>query len=156
MNKTLFVTRGLPGSGKSFLAQSIASKLYANDISVYSYNTDDYFMKNGKYKFSYDEVEAWHVDNLSKVKNAILYTPKRAIILDNTHLTYGSIEPFYKIAVEYDYNFIFIEPNTWWKFNINELALRNKHNVSHEVLEGMLSKWEDTADIYVKLMKEYP
>ena len=63
--KTLYIIRGLPGSGKSTLGES--------GIAVKSYSADDWFTdKEGNYNFNPMELPQAHEDCQARVLGAML------------------------------------------------------------------------------------
>ena len=51
VKKRLIIIRGIPGSGKTFLAKKLQATAKANTLTAEICSTDDYFMENGKYVF---------------------------------------------------------------------------------------------------------
>ncbi|GBM92049.1 NEDD4-binding protein 2-like 1 [Araneus ventricosus] len=62
------------------------------------------------------------------------------VIIDNTEA--WEMFPYVKMARDFDYEVIILEPDTPWKFQPQELAIRNKHNVGKEKIERMLARYE--------------
>jgi tRNA uridine 5-carbamoylmethylation protein Kti12 len=80
--KLVIILRGLPGSGKSFIARNYLSKISDN----YSILTaDDYFYENKVYKFDKDKIEEAHKWNFERFKGSIS-DGKDLIIVDNTNI----------------------------------------------------------------------
>uniref|UniRef100_A0A8W8KSP8 Uncharacterized protein n=1 Tax=Magallana gigas TaxID=29159 RepID=A0A8W8KSP8_MAGGI len=55
-SKTVFIMRGVSGSGKSTIARAI-QKVYPSAVLC---SADDYFMREGEYHFSADDLESAH------------------------------------------------------------------------------------------------
>ncbi|KAK5984223.1 hypothetical protein GCK32_022341, partial [Trichostrongylus colubriformis] len=55
----MILMRGVPGSGKSYLANSLAT----NHGGVV-YSTDDFFIRDGQYQFQPEKLEEYHRNNL--------------------------------------------------------------------------------------------
>ena len=71
--KQVFILRGLPGSGKSYYAQSLADELVAGNESDYVVcATDDYFYNSeGVYQFDKYKLSEYHNLNLARFINAL-------------------------------------------------------------------------------------
>ena len=52
------------------------------------------------------------------------------------------------IARSAGYYVVLVEPKTSWKYNISDLALRNHHKVSEEVLGELLAEFEQIIAVY--------
>ncbi|XP_026531149.1 NEDD4-binding protein 2 [Notechis scutatus] len=113
----LVLLRGLPGSGKSYLARVL---LEDNPCGIIL-STDDYFyQKNGQYQFDADCLADAHEWNWKRAKEAFekRITP---IIIDNTNTQAWEMKPYIALSQQHKYKVIFREPDTWWKFKPKEL-----------------------------------
>ncbi|XP_026555610.1 NEDD4-binding protein 2 isoform X3 [Pseudonaja textilis] len=134
----LVLLRGLPGSGKSYLARVL---LEDNPCGIIL-STDDYFyQKNGQYQFDADCLADAHEWNWKRAKEAFekRITP---IIIDNTNTQAWEMKPYIALSQQHKYKVIFREPDTWWKFKPKELERRNVHGVSKEKIKRMLERYE--------------
>ncbi|XP_015687441.1 NEDD4-binding protein 2 [Protobothrops mucrosquamatus] len=134
----LVLLRGLPGSGKSYLARVL---LEDNPCGI-MLSTDDYFyQKNGQYQFDADCLADAHEWNWKRAKEAFekRITP---IIIDNTNTQAWEMKPYIALSQQHKYKVIFREPDTWWKFKPKELERRNVHGVSKEKIKRMLERYE--------------
>lgn len=52
------------------------------------------------------------------------------------------------IARSTGYHAVLVEPKTSWKYNILDLALKNHHKVSEEVLRELLSEFHQIIAVY--------
>lgn len=68
--------------------------------------------------------------------------------LDNTNTKESSLYKYVDIARSTGYHVVLVEPKTSWKYNIFELALKNHHKVSEEVLRELLSEFHQTIAVY--------
>ncbi|XP_054845583.1 NEDD4-binding protein 2 isoform X2 [Eublepharis macularius] len=134
----LVLLRGVPGSGKSYLARSL---LEDNPGGVIL-STDDYFYKKtGQYQFNADHLSEAHEWNWKRAKEEFekRVTP---IIIDNTNIQAWEMKPYVALSQQYKYKVIFCEPDTWWRFKPKELERRNIHGVTKEKIQKMLERYE--------------
>jgi predicted kinase len=135
--------RGLPGSGKSYLANSIAKTLGHIICSA-----DYYWIENGEYKFDINKLKNAH-DFCYNMAKALVVQEKN-IIIDNTNTTKNEYQKYLELAFlnKYDVkveiaNFngsAFDEKTKVW--NIRFLLTNNKHNVPYETLVKMAKRFE--------------
>jgi predicted kinase len=137
--KKLIILRGLPGSGKTALASEILKKKRSGGCV---FSTNDYFMEDGEYKYNSRKVKDAHLWNISRAVGA-MNEGKELIIINNTNIRKWEAKPYVLAGVNNDYNVIFMETDSLWKFDPNELSVRDTHNVSIEVIKKMLREWED-------------
>jgi len=135
--KNLYIVRGLPGSGKSTFAKSIAKPYQV-------FEADQYFMKNGKYKFDPTKLKEAHNDCKNRVTrrmretlfNLIFF---RNIVVSNTFTQEWEMEFYFDIAKLYGYK-------------VHTIIVENRHegvNV-HGVPEDKLQVMEDRFQIKLK------
>ncbi|XP_052538722.1 NEDD4-binding protein 2 isoform X3 [Tympanuchus pallidicinctus] len=137
IGQVLVLLRGVPGSGKSYLARMI---LEDNPGGVIL-STDDYFYKCGKYHYDARCLGEAHEWNRKRAKEAfeMKISP---IIIDNTNIQAWEMKPYVALAQQFKYKVMFREPDTWWKFKPKELERRNIHGVSKEKIKRMLEQYE--------------
>nr|XP_020644298.1 NEDD4-binding protein 2-like 2 [Pogona vitticeps]XP_020644299.1 NEDD4-binding protein 2-like 2 [Pogona vitticeps] len=134
--KFLILLRGLPGSGKTTLSHVLLGR----DGIVFS--TDDYFCQNnGCWSYNIAQLGAAHDWNQKRAKQA-MDQGRSPVIIDNTNTQAWEMKPYVEAALEKGYQVEFHEPDTWWKFNPEELEKRNKHGVSREKIVQMLERYE--------------
>lgn len=82
-DRVCVVMRGLPGSGKSFVAQQIVEETVKNAEHIVS--ADHFFMRNGQYKFDSSKLEQAHelARNKFAQKANLGYSP---LVVDNTNM----------------------------------------------------------------------
>lgn len=144
--KILILMRGVPGSGKSFLAE----RLKAQGVVL---STDDFFVKrNGIYQYNFNQLTEAHDWNKKRAQKTLKQgiTP---VIIDNTNTQSWEMKPYVAMAVRAGYRVEVIEPDTKWKFNARELARKNVHNVSKDKIQEMLERYE-TNITAKKLLKQ--
>uniref|UniRef100_A0A158Q7T7 Smr domain-containing protein n=1 Tax=Elaeophora elaphi TaxID=1147741 RepID=A0A158Q7T7_9BILA len=132
----MVIMRGIPGSGKSYLASHLVS---GTNGAVF--NTDKYFMKNGAYRFDPTKLDEYHHKNWREARNAILQGIK-PIIIDNTNIFVAHMKPYINLALKNLYEIYFVEPETEWKKSPKECARRNAHCVPEEKIARMVECFE--------------
>ncbi|KAJ3323252.1 NEDD4-binding protein 2 [Boothiomyces sp. JEL0866] len=141
MGKVLFIVRGVSGSGKSSLVDSIVKEEYEGEGYIFS--TDNYFITENGYEFDPTKLGEYHLEN-QKAATEAMKEGKSPIFIDNTNLQKWEAKPYVQSGLLYSYIVRIIEPSTeWWKSkNAQELALRNRHGVSEEAIQKMLERYE--------------
>ncbi|NXR34206.1 N4BP2 protein, partial [Zosterops hypoxanthus] len=137
IGQVLVLLRGVPGSGKSYLARNLLEDNPGGIIL----STDDYFYKHGQYHYDPDCLGEAHDWNRKRAKEAFerRISP---IIIDNTNIQAWEMKPYVTLAQEFKYKVMFREPDTWWKFKPKELERRNIHGVCKEKIKRMLERYE--------------
>ncbi|KAK9402361.1 hypothetical protein NXF25_010717 [Crotalus adamanteus] len=151
--KRLLILRGLPGSGKTTLSHILLGQLCNGTV----FSTDDYFHQiNGCWTYNVSQLGAAHEWNQNRAKEA-MDLGRSPIIIDNTNTQAWEMKPYVKAALEKGYHVEFHEPDTWWKFNPEELEKRNKHGVSRIPLDTLLPDdyivpldWAISKEIYLQ------
>lgn len=154
MKKTLFLMRGLPGSGKSHLAQKLAADSNVAGVREEVFSTDDFFTKDGKYNFILKLIGVAHAWNQDRAKAAMKAGVDR-IYIDNTNTQAWEMKPYAEAAIAEGYKVLIIEPDSPWWRNFNslmsepskqafceDLARRNKHGVPADIIRKMMDRWE--------------
>ncbi|NXC66442.1 N4BP2 protein, partial [Anhinga anhinga] len=137
IGQVLVLLRGVPGSGKSYLARTLIEDNPGGIIL----STDDYFYKHGQYHYDPTCLGEAHDWNRKRAKEAfeMRISP---IIIDNTNIQAWEMKPYVTLAQQFKYKVVFREPHTWWKFKPKELERRNIHGVSKEKIKRMLEQYE--------------
>ena len=99
---TLYLIRGLPGSGKSSFAQSLLDKFVVQRI----YEADQYFVQNGEYQFDPTKLEAAH--NQCKRNTWLALQEGMSVAVSNTSCAEWEVETYATIAKETEANFVSI------------------------------------------------
>ncbi|NXK87787.1 N4BP2 protein, partial [Formicarius rufipectus] len=137
IGQVLVLLRGVPGSGKSYLARNLLEDNPGGIIL----STDDYFYKHGQYHYDPDCLGEAHDWNRKRAKEAFEMGVS-PIIIDNTNIQAWEMKPYVTLAQQFKYKVMFREPDTWWKFKPKELERRNIHGVSKEKIKRMLERYE--------------
>ena len=126
MKKQLFILRGLPGSGKSTIAESLGGY----NLEADTYFTDD----DGEYNFDPSKLPEAHKWCQSMVEELMTENVER-IVVSNTSTQEWEMTPYREIAEENGYLVFY-------------LIVENRHNgdnihgVPSEVIERMKNRFE--------------
>ncbi|XP_014107116.1 PREDICTED: NEDD4-binding protein 2-like 2 isoform X1 [Pseudopodoces humilis] len=149
--KLLLLLRGLPGSGKTTLSRVLLGQ--SHDGIVLS--TDDYFRQQYGYSYNAAQLGDAHEWNRKRAKQA-MEQGKSPVIIDNTNTQAWEMKPYVEVALEKGYRVEFHEPDTWWKFDPEELEKRNKHGVTREKIAQMLERYEYQISIPIVMNSVVP
>lgn len=138
-DKTLIIMRGLPGSGKS----SLAEQLGKNGLVL---STDDLFMEDGNYNFDPTKLKDYHLKTISNAEQA-LASGISPIVIDNTNTRLYEMKPYVNLAQQYGYNVQFEKPQTPWAWDTEELAKRNSHEVPLERIQELHDGFDESEDL---------
>jgi predicted kinase len=125
MEKILFIVRGLPGSGKSTFAKTLGGT---------HFETDNFFMVDGKYKFDGTKIKEAHNSCQNKVKTDMM-VGREKIVVSNTFTQEWEMEPYFGMAKEFGYKAFSIIVE-------NRHGGTNEHGVPDEVLTKMRERFE--------------
>ncbi|XP_023349258.1 NEDD4-binding protein 2-like 1 [Eurytemora carolleeae] len=70
------------------------------------------------------------------------------VVVDNTNVKRWEMGTYFKLAEKYRYTVILAEPKTPWRYNVQELAARNSHGVSIDVLSRRVKDYERVLPRY--------
>jgi len=126
-NLKLILIRGVSGSGKT----TYAKKLQAEDPSLWHYEADMYFERNGEYEF--DPMKLKDAHKWCKTQTQIDLMLGRSVIVSNTFTQKWEIQPYIELGEKYGAE-VFIKKATG--------NYQNVHGVPQEALERMRSRWE--------------
>lgn len=141
MTKTLIIMRGLPGSGKSTKAETIASEAQAAGKTVTIRSTDDQFMVFGVYRFDPKRIGAAHHLNHRAVEQDMKDNTE-VIIVDNTSIKKWESRGYRDLAQQYGYK---VEECVVGNFSPKDAEVyhaRNTHGVPLEVVKRMAAQFE--------------
>nr|XP_045010264.1 NEDD4-binding protein 2-like 2 isoform X2 [Jaculus jaculus] len=151
LQKLLILLRGLPGSGKTTLSRILLGQ--SRDGIVFS--TDDYFHHQDGYRYNVNQLGDAHDWNQNRAKQAI-NQGRSPVIIDNTNTQAWEMKPYVEMAIGKGYRVEFHEPETWWKFDPEELEKRNKHGVSRKKIAQMLDRYEYHVSISIVMNSVEP
>lgn len=152
-SRIMIIMRGLPGSGKSYLAKLIVEKLIGPSPSNYKnhvFSSDDYFMVRGKYQYDPAYISYAHAWNQKRVQESAILGVS-PIIIDNTNIEIWEMRPYVIDALRNGYFIEVVEPMTPWAKKPKTLFNMNKHKVPLQTLKRMMENYVDniTGDILI-------
>lgn len=118
--KTLFLLRGLPGAGKSTLADSLGIDYVEADM---------FFMQDGEYKFDGTKIKLAHEWCQDRVRKIMEYGMSVAVA--NTFTQEWEMEPYLEMAEEFGYR-------------VNSLIVENRHG--NESVHGVPAQAMDIME----------
>lgn len=126
MEKSLFLVRGLPGSGKS---------TFASEITDTYFEADQYFIEeSGKYVFNPSKIKDAHEWCRSKVESAMAWG-KPKIAVSNTFTQDWEMQAYLDLASKYDYKVFSIIVE-------NRHEGKNLHGVPDDTLKKMRDRFQ--------------
>jgi predicted kinase len=130
MKKILYLLRGVPGSGKSTVAQNIGGT---------HFETDKYFMVDGEYKFDPTKLKQYHQMcqnevNLAMIQNHTAHF-NDVIVVSNTFTQEWEMKPYFDLAKTYGYQVFSLIVE-------NRHGGLNQHGVPEDKVQIMKDRFE--------------
>jgi predicted kinase len=127
----LILVRGLPGSGKTSLA-----KVLSEDGKYPIFSVDDYFTnpETGSYAFVYSENHKAYKHCETNCREQMTQGTEK-IFIDNTFTLEWEMEPYFKMASEFNYRIFVITVE-------HRHEGKNCHHISDEQLKKMAEKYK--------------
>ncbi len=141
--KYLILVRGISGSGKSTFAKKLKGILETTKHRVVHYETDDYFMNDGVYKFNTDNVHKFHTENQKRTFDALNNPYIDVVIVSNTFVKLWELKPYMEYALNNNVKVLVYEM---------EQEFKNKHDVPKEHIERMKNRFTSKE----KFLQAYP
>jgi predicted kinase len=127
--KTLYIVRGIPGSGKSTFAKTLVKKDYCHK------EADMFFVdREGNYKFKPSKIKDAHkwcqeeMDFLMRLEHS-------PVVVSNTFTQEWEMEPYFELAKKYGYKVFTVIVE-------NRHGGTNEHNVPEDKIEQMKTRFE--------------
>ncbi len=130
MKQTLIILRGLPGSGKTTLAEVLSEHKWP------VFSIDDYFTDPTTQAYSFDfsknhlAYKACQTNTEEAMRKGI-----EKIFLHNTFTLEWEMEPYFKLAEKYQYRLHVLTVE-------NRHHSKNKHDISLEQMQKMAEKYK--------------
>ena len=125
----LYVIRGLPGSGKTYLARMLLAARSGYGI-VHAEADMDFTDKDGNYNFEGALLKEAHEWCLQQFKDNIL---KRDVIVSNTFTTQKEVQPYFNFCFKHNIPIQVIECHG---------QFGSVHNVPLTTITKMMERWE--------------
>ncbi len=150
--RTLVLMRGIPGSGKSTIARSLAGvhddHIVKDGKHRYQYgsigamgavlSTDFYFMDSGEYVFNPAKLGEYHGQNQAACAD-LMVDGEPVIVIDNTNTQIWEMAPYVEMAKDNGYKVVVVSiPHP----PIDVAVTRNSHGVPRAAIERMVKRWE--------------
>ena len=128
--KTLYIVRGVPGSGKSTFAKNLGGT---------HFETDAYFMVDGEYKFDFTKLKEAHKWCQDGVNTAMILNHttglNEIIVVSNTFTQEWEMQPYFEMAESWGYRVFSIVVE-------NRHGGINQHGVPEDKIEIMKNRFE--------------
>jgi predicted kinase len=128
---SLILLRGLPGSGKTTVANLLSEEGKYPIHSIDAYFTD---AQTGAYNFAFDKNHLAYKQCEEQTEQSIKQGHQK-IFIDNTFTLEWEMEPYFKLASQYNYNIFVITVE-------NRHGNKNTHGVSDEQIQKMAAKYK--------------
>jgi predicted kinase len=101
--KNVVILIGVPGSGKSFLAESMSNQALKSNLSVSICSSDTYMVnENGEYDFNYKKLKYVHEECFKRFSQS-LREGINLVICDNTNILISKRRPYKELARKMGY-----------------------------------------------------
>ncbi|XP_074553304.1 uncharacterized protein cnp [Halichoeres trimaculatus] len=131
-SRTLVVLRGLPGSGKSFLARAIADA-YKDQCTLFC--ADDHGVKPESPETSADGYKA--LDEAVVACCSAGTASSVLVVVDDTNHTQDRLASLGEIAEQHNFVAVFLEPRTEWSRDPAQLKKKTRRGLEEAQLEAM-------------------
>lgn len=140
-SRTLVVLQGLPGSGKSFLARTIADT-YKDHCAVIC--ADEHGVKPESPEASADGYKAVDEAVVSRC-SAGTASSSLLLVVDDTNHTQDRLARLAELAEQHHLVAIFLEPRTEWCRDVAQLSKKSKRGLQEAQLKTMKGQLEEMS-----------
>jgi predicted DNA-binding transcriptional regulator YafY/adenylate kinase family enzyme len=144
MKKIAIINRGIPATGKTTFAKKIKNTLAKYNLTTTICSTNDFFMRDGAFKFDLEKLGENHKKNQKKFQKA-LDDGVDVVICDNINTEPWEANTYYHMAKLKNYKVILIdfEPNTLeWHIAIQNHPSYNK-KIPQDVLKDFYKRYKE-------------
>jgi len=127
---TIYIMRGLPGSGKSTIAKQLSGTVVSADLF--------FINEDGEYVHDRSKIGAAHAWCQAQCRHLMLQGED--VIVDNTNVHRWEFQYYLNFAEEFGYNVSIIHVGT--VLSIHELGERNTHGVPTDIIARMGDSFE--------------
>lgn len=126
MEKTLYIVRGIPGSGKSTFARNLGGTHFEADMFFLDINSD--------YKFDMSQIKQAHEWCKNSIREA-MESSQKTVVVSNTFTQEWEMEPYLEMAKEYGYQVFSVIVE-------NRHGGKNIHDVPEDIIDKMRGRFE--------------
>ena len=125
----LYIMQGIPGSGKSFIANHMQMAMGDNCVV---YSTDEFHYEGDKYVFKPDKLSEFHRLNL--IRSIAALAEGKTVIVDNTNITRWQCAGYVQFAVANNIPVVFVRVTGEFK---------SIHDVPQHKIDRMKAQMEE-------------
>ncbi|XP_048846915.1 2',3'-cyclic-nucleotide 3'-phosphodiesterase [Brienomyrus brachyistius] len=136
-SRTLFIVRGLPGSGKSKLASTINTTYQGLCTVICADNHGIKPEKSSTFAEGFKGMDAAIVECLT--------SEKEVVVVDDTNHTHSRVARLEELAEEHRYLAFFVEPRTPWNRNVEQLCRKTHRKLDKNQMQSMVNTMSETS-----------
>lgn len=136
-SRTLFIVRGLPGSGKSRLASTINTTYQGLCTVICADNHGIKPEKSSTFAEGFKAMDAAIVECLT--------SGKEVVVVDDANHTHSRVGHLQELAEEHQYLALYVEPRTPWNRNVEQLCRKTHRKLDKSQMQTMLNTMSETS-----------